>query len=170
VDLKQIKELMKSMQGTSTKKLELSMQNGFKLVLEQQEGPCSYRQPVQENDFFKQELAAHRADPMFSRPMALAASTPSEIAAPATPAEELDLSSSKYISSPMVGTFYYASSPESAAFVKVGDKVEKDTIVCIIEAMKVMNEIKSGISGTVVEILVENGHPVEFGTKLYRIT
>ena len=74
-----------------------------------------------------------------------------------------------YITSPMVGTFYSAASPEDSNFVKVGDFVEKGTIVCIIEAMKVLNEIKSQVSGTIIEILVENGHPVEFGTKIFRI-
>lgn len=74
-----------------------------------------------------------------------------------------------YITSPMVGTFYSSPSPEDPPFVKPGDQVEKGSVVCIIEAMKVMNEIKAGITGTIVEILVENGHPVEFGTKLYRV-
>lgn len=74
-----------------------------------------------------------------------------------------------YVTSPMVGTYYASPSPEDAHFVKVGDKVEKHTVVCIIEAMKVMNEVKSGHAGTVAEILVENGQPVEFGTKLFRI-
>jgi len=75
-----------------------------------------------------------------------------------------------FITSPMVGTFYRASSPQDAPYVKVGDKVEAGTIVCIIEAMKVMNEIKAGVSGTVQEILQENGNPVEFGSKLIRVS
>lgn len=76
---------------------------------------------------------------------------------------------STFITSPMVGTFYSSASPESPPFLKVGDTVAKEDIACIIEAMKVMNEIKAGVSGTVVEVLVSNGDPVEFGTKLYRI-
>lgn len=69
----------------------------------------------------------------------------------------------------MVGTFYSSSSPDAPAFVKVGDIVNKDAVVCIIEAMKVMNEIKASSSGSIVEVLVSNGDPVEFGTKLFRI-
>ena len=78
-------------------------------------------------------------------------------------------SSSMYVTSPMVGTFYSTPSPDDPDFIKIGDKIEKNTVVCIIEAMKVMNEVKAGVSGTVAEMLVENGHPVEFGTKLFRI-
>lgn len=77
--------------------------------------------------------------------------------------------SSAFVTSPMVGTYYGSPSPEDPSFVKVGDRIEKDTVVCIIEAMKVMNEVKAGVSGTVAEILVENGHPVEFGSKLIRV-
>ncbi len=74
-----------------------------------------------------------------------------------------------YITSPMVGTFYSTPSPDEPDYVKVGDQVEKGQVVCIIEAMKVMNEIKAQISGTLVEIMTESGHPVEFGAKLFRI-
>ncbi|RME73137.1 MAG: acetyl-CoA carboxylase biotin carboxyl carrier protein [Planctomycetota bacterium] len=73
------------------------------------------------------------------------------------------------VSSPMVGTFYRAPSPESDPFVEVGDRVEPDTVLCIIEAMKVMNEIKAEVAGTVEEILVANGEAVEFGQPLFRI-
>lgn len=74
-----------------------------------------------------------------------------------------------YIKSPMVGTFYMSSGPDEPPFIKVGDAIGKDAVVCIVEAMKVMNEVKAGISGTIAEILVENGHPVEFGTRLFRV-
>lgn len=73
------------------------------------------------------------------------------------------------IKSPMVGTFYSAASPESAPFVSVGQTVTPDTVVCIIEAMKVMNEIKAEVSGTVTEVCGENGKPVQFGQALYRL-
>ncbi len=73
------------------------------------------------------------------------------------------------IKSPMVGTFYTASSPETPPFVKVGDHVGPDTTVCIIEAMKVFNEIPAEISGKVAAVLVENGEPVEFGQPLFKI-
>ena len=84
-------------------------------------------------------------------------------AAAAVPSGEIE------IKSPMVGTFYPSPSPDQPSFVKVGDRVEEGTIVCIIEAMKVMNEVKAGVSGTVAEVYVENAHPVEFGTKILRI-
>jgi acetyl-CoA carboxylase biotin carboxyl carrier protein len=74
-----------------------------------------------------------------------------------------------YIKSPIVGTFYKASSPTSEPFVSVGDFVEKGSVVCIIEAMKLMNEIESDMAGEVVSILVENGQPVEYGEKLFAV-
>ena len=77
--------------------------------------------------------------------------------------------SSKEIVSPMVGTFYRAPSPDSAPFVEVGQEVTEDSVVCIIEAMKVMNEIKAEVSGSILEILVENGTPVQFGQSLFRV-
>lgn len=75
----------------------------------------------------------------------------------------------KEICSPMVGTFYAASSPEAGAFVQVGSSVTADSVVCIIEAMKVMNEIKAEISGTIVEVVAENGKPVQFGDVLFKV-
>jgi acetyl-CoA carboxylase biotin carboxyl carrier protein len=75
-----------------------------------------------------------------------------------------------FVTSPMVGTYYATPSPDEPVFVKVGDKVTPQTVVCIIEAMKVMNEVKANATGTVIELLVENGHPVEFGTKLIQIS
>ena len=69
----------------------------------------------------------------------------------------------------MVGTFYSAASPESPAFVKIGTKVSKDSVVCIIEAMKVMNEIQAEMSGTISELLVENGEAIEYGQPLFKI-
>lgn len=73
------------------------------------------------------------------------------------------------VKSPMVGTFYLTPGPDEPVFVKIGDQIEEDTVLCIIEAMKVMNEIKSGLTGKVAEVFVESGHPVEFGTPLFRI-
>ena len=87
-------------------------------------------------------------------------------AAPAAPAPAAPVTT---IDSPLVGTFYRAASPEAQAFVKVGDKVAPDTVIGIIEAMKVMNEIKAEKSGVIKEILVENGQPVEFGQPLFVI-
>ena len=73
------------------------------------------------------------------------------------------------IKSPMVGTFYSAPSPDSPVFAAIGSKVSPDTVVCIIEAMKVMNEIQSEISGSITEILVENGDAIEFGQPLFKV-
>ncbi len=73
------------------------------------------------------------------------------------------------IKSPMVGTFYRAPSPESANYVEIGSEVNPDTVVCIIEAMKVMNEIKAEIKGVITQVLVENAKPVEFGQPLFKI-
>ena len=73
------------------------------------------------------------------------------------------------INSPMVGTFYSSPAPDAPPYVEVGAMVNAETVVCIIEAMKVMNEIKAEMSGTIVEVLAESGKPVEFGKPLFRI-
>jgi acetyl-CoA carboxylase biotin carboxyl carrier protein len=75
----------------------------------------------------------------------------------------------KEIVSPMVGTFYRSASPDTPPFVEVGKPVTEDTVVCIIEAMKVMNEIKAETSGVIAEVLAENGKPVQFGQALFRV-
>ncbi|MDP0500313.1 MAG: acetyl-CoA carboxylase biotin carboxyl carrier protein [Verrucomicrobiota bacterium JB022] len=85
--------------------------------------------------------------------------------APTAPKEEIG----RVIKSPMVGTFYGAPSPDSPSFVKAGDTVNPESVVCIIEAMKVMNEIKAELSGTITEILAKNGEPVEYGQPLFRV-
>ncbi|MDP8263287.1 MAG: acetyl-CoA carboxylase biotin carboxyl carrier protein [Candidatus Ancaeobacter aquaticus] len=74
-----------------------------------------------------------------------------------------------YIKSPMVGTFYCAPSPDSSPFIANGQSVNSDDVVCIVEAMKVMNEIKADVKGKIVEILVENSEPVEFGQPLFKV-
>lgn len=74
-----------------------------------------------------------------------------------------------FIKSPMVGTFYRAASPESKAFIELGAKVVENTPVCIIEAMKIMNEIQAEAKGVVAEVLVENGQPVEYGQRLFKL-
>jgi acetyl-CoA carboxylase biotin carboxyl carrier protein len=101
--------------------------------------------------------------PMESAPRP--ASEPSgKPAAPAAPEGNFEL-----IKSPMVGTFYSSPNPDSPAFVKVGDHVGPETTVCIIEAMKVFNEISAEVTGKVVAILAENGEPVEYGQPLYKV-
>lgn len=74
-----------------------------------------------------------------------------------------------YIKSPMVGTFYSSPSPESKVFAEVGTKVVENSVVCIIEAMKIMNEIQAELKGTIVEVLVENGQPVEYGQRIFKV-
>jgi acetyl-CoA carboxylase biotin carboxyl carrier protein len=74
-----------------------------------------------------------------------------------------------YIKAPMVGTFYSSPSPESPPFVEIDAKVEENSVICIIEAMKIMNEIQAEAKGTVIEVLVENGQPVEYGQRLFKI-
>ena len=92
---------------------------------------------------------------------------PASTETPAAPAA--DDASSTPIKSPMIGTFYRAPSPESSNYVEVGAKVGPETVVCIIEAMKVMNEIKAEVSGVITEILVENGKPVEFDQPMFKV-
>ena len=98
-------------------------------------------------------------------PAAAAATAPA--ATPATPAG--DEAGIIYAKSPMVGTFYKAASPDSKNFAEIGTKITETSVVCIIEAMKIMNEIQSEVKGTIVEILVENGSPVEYGQKLFKV-
>ena len=98
-------------------------------------------------------------------PVATAPATPVE--APAAPAAvPADI---KYITSPMVGTFYRSPTPDSAPYTEPGKNIEGESVVCIIEAMKVMNEIKAELKGAIVECLVENAKPVEFGQKLFAV-
>jgi acetyl-CoA carboxylase biotin carboxyl carrier protein len=86
-----------------------------------------------------------------------------------TPVTNADDSSIHTISSPMVGTFYASPSPDSDAYVKVGDQINVDTVLCIVEAMKLMNELEAEVSGEIVDILVENGQFVEYGMPLFLV-
>jgi acetyl-CoA carboxylase biotin carboxyl carrier protein len=90
-------------------------------------------------------------------------------AAAAAPAEKPAAAHLIEIKSPMVGTFYAASSPDSDPYASVGAAVTEDSVVCIVEAMKVMNEVKAECSGTVVEVCVKNAQPVEYGQVLFRV-
>lgn len=102
----------------------------------------------------------------FSAPAVTAAApAPAAAAAPAAPAEP----TGHVVKSPMVGTFYRSSAPGAPAFIEVGSAVKEGDTLCIIEAMKLLNEIDADISGTVTKILVENGQPVEFGQPLFVI-
>lgn len=105
--------------------------------------------------------------PVAAAPAPAPVAAPSASPAPAAPAG--DEAGIIYVKSPMVGTFYKAASPESKAFAEIGTKITETSVVCIIEAMKIMNEIQSEVKGTIVEILVENGSPVEYGQKLFKV-
>jgi len=113
--------------------------------------------------------------PLSAHPFPVVSAPAESPAARATPAPAPSAASGAdeagftYVKSPMVGTFYRSPSPENPAFVEVGTKVEEKTAVCIIEAMKIMNEIQAEAKGTVVEMLVENGQPVEYGQRLFKI-
>lgn len=160
MEIKQIKELMASMGRSGIKRLVLKNKN-FAIELEREGREGGGAEFLGESDVgsgreyqtirkVSYELPSSKNLPPLNTP----------------PKGEED---GIFITSPMVGTFYAAPSPDDPPFVKVGDKVEKHTIVAIIEAMKVMNEIKAGHTGAIVEALVESGSPVEFGTKLFRI-
>ena len=99
----------------------------------------------------------------------LAPSAAQAPAAPAAPAPEVSEENIKTIPSPMVGTFYRAPSPEAPSFIELGDIVKKGQPICIIEAMKLMNDVESEFAGKVVDIMVENGQPVEYGEPLVKI-
>lgn len=161
---------MAAMQRTGTKRLIIK-RDGVELELEREERSYKIDEPtvdLLDDNPMKHEMALHRASMMLSRGGELPTSfQPSE-----TPSKEqipVD-TNSVFVKSPMVGTFYLSPSPDDPPFVRVGDKIEKDTVVCIVEAMKVMNEVKAGVSGIVAEVLVQGNHPVEFGSKLFRIT
>ena len=131
---------------------------------------------IQDQDFklrIKRDLPgrapiAAPAAPVAVAPAPVAAPAPAA-AAPAPAAPAAADPSIKLVTSPMVGTYYATPSPENPPFVTVGSPIKADSVVCIIEAMKVMNEIQSEIAGTVVECLVANGTSVEFGQPLFRV-
>ena len=113
--------------------------------------------------------AAPSAMPM-TMPVAHSAAPAAAEAAPAAPAAEIDSEAGLHIiTSPIVGTFYRSPNPESEAYASVGDHISKGKVLCIVEAMKLMNEIESDIDGTVVRIYPQNGQPVEYGEKLFAV-
>jgi acetyl-CoA carboxylase biotin carboxyl carrier protein len=154
VDLEQIKDLMKHLEESKLHKLVFK-KGDLEIQLEKEPPGVSY-------------APAHRsihpettAEAAFQSEIPLKGERGGSVRVDAP---------GNYVTSPMVGTFYATPAPDQPAFVKVGDRVQEDTIVCIIEAMKVMNEVKAGISGTVQEIIVDHAQAVEFGTRLLRIT
>ena len=150
MDLKDIKAIIDLMKKNSVSEFELEKE-GFKIRLKR---GSSIVAPLEEQ--------------VISAPMTVLTNG---IVAPAQPSlpQATPTSTDLDIKSPMIGTFYRAPSPESAPYVEVGTEVNPDTVVCIIEAMKVMNEIKAEAKGVVTEAVVENAKPVEFGQPLFRI-
>jgi len=102
-------------------------------------------------------------------PMATLPAAPQSAAPPAAPSEQESEAGLHVITSPIVGTFYRAPNPESESFVNVGDHIGKGKVLCIIEAMKLMNEIESDVDGVVMRIFPQNGQPVEYGEKLFAV-
>jgi len=109
------------------------------------------------------------APPALAAPMPAAAAAPAPAAAPAAPATAEPVADGHVLKAPMVGTFYRSASPEAKAFVEVGQSIKAGETVCIIEAMKLMNEIEADATGLIKAILVENGQPVEYGQPLFII-
>ena len=153
MDIKEIRTLIDLMKknGVAVFKME---RDGFKITLKTAGavGPAQYvtNQPV----FSGSDSSALPA---------IASEAPASPSAPAATSGGIE------IKSPMVGTFYSAPSPDAPSFLTVGQQVTPDTVICIIEAMKVMNEVKAEVSGIVTEICAENGKPVQFGQTLFRL-
>ena len=156
MDLKDIKELIALMRKNDLSVFKME-RDGFKVTLKRG------------NDFQPIITASTPvALPAGVSAVTAAAPVTADAASAAAPSEP-KAQNYKEITSPMVGTFYASPSPDAPAYVKVGDTVSEGAVICIVEAMKVMNEIKAEISGTVVEIAAENGKPVQFGQPLFRI-
>jgi acetyl-CoA carboxylase biotin carboxyl carrier protein len=118
----------------------------------------------------KLQRGASASQPTIAAPAAAAGPAKAAGAEPPAPAAKaIESVPMKEIVSPMVGTFYRAASPDAPPFVEVGKPVTEDTVVCIIEAMKVMNEIKAETIGVIAEVLTDNGKPVQFGQALFRV-
>ncbi|MEW4571446.1 acetyl-CoA carboxylase biotin carboxyl carrier protein [Tautonia sp. JC769] len=132
------------------------------------EGPTKIRLRRRTEQAFAPLAQAPAPAAPTAAPPPVPGSTPPAAAAPATPAAAPEPKGT-FIESPMVGTFYQSGSPESPPFVAVGATVRPETTVCIIEAMKVFTEIPAGVSGRIVEIMVQDKQPVEYGQPLFRV-
>jgi acetyl-CoA carboxylase biotin carboxyl carrier protein len=153
MNLKELKEMIELMNENGLTELELERE-GMSLKLKKAAEPAA----VQHMAYSIPAIPA-------ARPAAEAPAAPAAAPAAAAPAAN----NFKEVKSPMVGTFYRAPSPEAAPFAEIGQTVEVGQVVCIVEAMKLMNEIKSDVRGKIVEICVDNTEPVEFGQVLFRV-
>lgn len=159
MDIQKIKQVVELMKKSDLSEFEFQEQD-FKLRIKRDAGGRLVAAP-------SGSASAPAAAP---GPVATAPAAPAPAAPPpAAPAPAAVDPSLKVITSPMVGTFYAAPSPDAPPFVGVGSQVKADTVVCIIEAMKVMNEIQAELAGSVVECLVASGTSVEFGQPLFRV-
>ncbi|AWB45098.1 acetyl-CoA carboxylase biotin carboxyl carrier protein [Paenibacillus sp. CAA11] len=157
--LNEIKELIKLVDETSIHELELENEGSRLTIRKPGKTEFVQVQPAMVNG--GQPVSVPAVHPAVNTP------APAQTNAAAAPAEA-DANLHKIVS-PMVGTFYRSSSPEAAPFVSVGDRVGEKTTVCIIEAMKLMNELEAEVKGEIVDILVENGQLVEFGQPLFLV-
>ena len=157
MELKDIQNLIKFVARSGANEVKLEMED-IKITIKTGEGKT-------ETTILQQAAPLSMAAPVAQAPAA--ASAPATPAATEAPAAE----DSKYITitSPMIGTFYRKPSPDKPLFVEVGDTVQADSVVCVIEAMKLFNEIESEVSGKIVKILVEDSTPVEFGQPLFLV-
>jgi acetyl-CoA carboxylase biotin carboxyl carrier protein len=154
IDIRKLKELVRLMVENDL--TELDIRDEQETVTVKRPGLHAAPQVMMPQMAMPSYAAPQHAAPAAAAPAAPAAATPAAEKLPA-------------IESPMVGTFYAAPGPDKPVFVSVGSKVGPDTTVCLIEAMKIFNEIKAETSGTIEEVLVKTGQPVEFGQPLYRI-
>jgi len=137
-------------------------EKGFKLTIKQKEEPV---QQIITTPVSTQPVAAMAAAPIAAAPAPAATATAEKPARPAEP----PASTAVTIKSPMIGTFYRSPSPDKSSFVNVGDDVEPGTVVCIIEAMKLFNEIESEVKGRIIKVLVEDASPVEYDQPLFQV-
>lgn len=154
MNLKELKELIEMLKGTDISEIEIE-RSGVKVRL-RKGGDITYHPVMPRLEYPPTTIVA----PSIQEPEGQAA---------AAAAPESAKTNQIKVTSPIVGTFYRASSPDKPPYVEVGDIVKKGQVLCIIEAMKLMNEIESEASGKVVQILVENGQPVEYGQPLFII-
>jgi acetyl-CoA carboxylase biotin carboxyl carrier protein len=164
MDLKEIKSVIDLMTKNGLSEFELE-KGDFKLRVKR--GPGGEWTTSTTPVAAPQVVHHHAPVAAFAPSPAVAAAAPATAAA--SPVSAGAASAHPQIVSPMVGTFYLSPSPDSPPYVSVGQEVQEDTVVCIIEAMKVMNEIKAETRGVIVEVLAQNGKPVEFGKPLFAV-
>lgn len=163
LDIKQIKQVIELMKRAELNEFSVE-EEGFKLKIRRGAGKS--------NGGTRNSLPPFvvAADPGTHATMApMPASTPAPAATPSAVEAKDDEAGISYIKAPMVGTFYRSPSPDSKPFIDAGDKVTESSVVCILEAMKIMNEIQAEVKGSIVEVLVEDGDPIEYGQKLFKV-